>query len=460
MPPRRDAHDRQTGDHPERSMMRSTRSTSSRGGPWPMPARRLGLTGTHLGCEHGVCGACTVLVDGEPVRSCLMFAVQAQAQHHHRRGARAERRAASAAAGVLGPSRPAMRLLHAGLPDAGDVGAIKRNPAMSEEELIDVLSSNLCRCTGYQNIIAAVSLGPGAAALMPLIGSSVPRLEDQPLLRGQGRFAADISFPDQIHMRVVRSPVAHGRLLDIDIAAAVAMPGVVAVWTGEDVSQLFRRSTSAWSGSKAWSRYRQPILAQQRVRYVGEPVAVVFAEDPYLAEDAAEQVVLDIEELPPCLDPTRRSGRIRRGLPSRTAVLVKGLWRCRRGVRPRRMQIVELDASDRPPFGMPLETRARSPAMTPTATPRDCTAQPRCRISIARTCEACLACRSIGCICLRVMSAAASAFAASSIPRTCWSALRPCGSRDRSNGSRTGASISIAANHSREQRHQHPRRRR
>ena len=128
---------------------------------------------------------------------------------------------------------------------------------------------------------------------MPLIGSSVPRLEDGPLLRGQGRFAADISFPDQIHMRVVRSPVAHGHLLGVDITGAVAMPGVAAVWTGKDVAAVppidFRLVRI-----EGLERFRQPILAQLRVRYVGEPVAVVFADDPYLAEDAAEQVYCDI----------------------------------------------------------------------------------------------------------------------------------------------------------------------
>ena len=80
-----------------------------------------GQTGTHIGCEHGVCGACTVLLDGEPVRSCLMFAVQAEGRAHpHRRRPGERRRAASAAAGVHREPRPAMRLLHAGLPDAGD----------------------------------------------------------------------------------------------------------------------------------------------------------------------------------------------------------------------------------------------------------------------------------------------------------------------------------------------------
>ena len=120
-----------------------------------------GQTGTHIGCEHGVCGACTVLVDGEPVRSCLMFAVQARRQAHpHRRGAGAgRRRAASAAAGLHRAPRPAMRLLHAGLPDAGAPACWSASRTSSDEELLDVLSSNLCRCTGYENIVKAVRAG-------------------------------------------------------------------------------------------------------------------------------------------------------------------------------------------------------------------------------------------------------------------------------------------------------------
>src|ERR1044071_7373130 len=107
------------------------------------------------------------------------------------------------------------------------------------------------------------------------IGRSVPRLEDRPLLLGQGRFAADISFPGQWHMRVVRSPVAHGRLHAIDAKAALATPGVHAVWTAADVAHIppipFRLT-----GLKELETYRQPVLARDVVRYVGEPIAVVF----------------------------------------------------------------------------------------------------------------------------------------------------------------------------------------
>jgi carbon-monoxide dehydrogenase small subunit len=115
-----------------------------------------GLTGTHIGCEHGVCGACTVLVDGAPVRSCLMFAVQADGK--------AIRTVEGLAAGdelsVLQRAFMEHHGLQCGFCTPGFLmlvtGVLEREPDIGDEELIDVLASNLCRCTGYQNIIKAV----------------------------------------------------------------------------------------------------------------------------------------------------------------------------------------------------------------------------------------------------------------------------------------------------------------
>ena len=115
-----------------------------------------GLTGTHLGCEHGVCGACTVLVDGEPVRSCLMLAVQAQG--------REIRTVEGLANGdELNPLQHAFMEHHGlqcGFCTPGFLmlvtGVLEREPDISDEDLVKVLSSNLCRCTGYQNIVKAV----------------------------------------------------------------------------------------------------------------------------------------------------------------------------------------------------------------------------------------------------------------------------------------------------------------
>jgi carbon-monoxide dehydrogenase small subunit len=115
----------------------------------------LGLTGTHLGCEHGVCGACTVLVDGEAVRSCLMFAVQAD-------GARVTTVEGLTPPEGLSPVQEAFSAEHGlqcGFCTPGFVVSVtallSENPDPSEEEILEALSGNLCRCTGYQGIVRA-----------------------------------------------------------------------------------------------------------------------------------------------------------------------------------------------------------------------------------------------------------------------------------------------------------------
>ncbi|HET8757805.1 MAG TPA: xanthine dehydrogenase family protein molybdopterin-binding subunit [Solirubrobacteraceae bacterium] len=121
-----------------------------------------------------------------------------------------------------------------------------------------------------------------------------------PLLTGGGAFVDDIDRPGQLYARVVRSSVGHGRLLGVDAAAALARPGVVAVVTGADIPDV--RIPIRVAPTPAAERALQPPLARDRVRYVGEPVAVVVATDPYLAEDAADDVAPEVEPLPVVAD--------------------------------------------------------------------------------------------------------------------------------------------------------------
>ena len=187
------------------------------------------------------------------------------------------------------------------------------------------------------------------------IGASVTRLEDEPLVRGNGLFAADVSFPAQLHMRVVRSPLAHAVIRSVASDAAVTMPGVVAVWTGSDVAELppidFRDDRV-----ERLVPYRQPVLARDRVRYVGEPVAVVFADDPYRAEDAAEAVSLDLDVLPPQMAADIAPSEFAGGLSTEPMVIEKSYGDVGQAFRSAHA-VIELELSIGRHSGVPLETR-------------------------------------------------------------------------------------------------------
>src|SRR5712691_7700907 len=187
------------------------------------------------------------------------------------------------------------------------------------------------------------------------IGQSVQRLEDPPLVIGRGRFAGDINFAHQLHMRVVRSNHAHGRIVAIDAAAARALPGVFAVWTAADIPDVppvdFREGRI-----EKLEPYRQPVLATERVRYVGDPVAAVFAEDPYVAEDAADLVTMEIEELPVLLAAEHEPGEFSPGRNTEAALLHQGYGDVDAAFRAAHA-IVELTLSIGRHTGVPLETR-------------------------------------------------------------------------------------------------------
>jgi CO/xanthine dehydrogenase Mo-binding subunit len=187
------------------------------------------------------------------------------------------------------------------------------------------------------------------------IGARLTRLEDIPLLTGRGRFAADITFPDQLHMRIVRANVPHGRIASIDVSEALAAEGVAAVWTGVDTADAplidFRLTAI-----DALLPYRQPVLAREVVRYVGEPVAAVFAETQALAEDAADLVALDIEPLTPDMIATEAPGEFAPGLGNDPAVIEKSYGNLERAFAAAH-HVVEIDVAVGRHAGAPLETR-------------------------------------------------------------------------------------------------------
>jgi carbon-monoxide dehydrogenase large subunit len=187
------------------------------------------------------------------------------------------------------------------------------------------------------------------------IGASVPRLEDMPLVTGRGQFAADISFPRQLHMRIVRSANAHGVLKSINVDEARALRGVVAVWTARDIADLppidFREGPI-----EKLAPFRQPVLARDRVHYVGEPVAAVFATDPYIAEDAADLITVEVDELPAVIDAAAPVADRADGLTTEPTI-------CRQGYGDvetafcNAAHIVEIDVEIGRHSGVPLETR-------------------------------------------------------------------------------------------------------
>ena len=194
-----------------------------------------------------------------------------------------------------------------------------------------------------------------AKAKSPWIGQSVTRLEDPPLVAGRGEFAGDINFPHQLCMRIVRSGHAHGRIAALDSSAARALHGVFAVWSATDIAEVppidFREGSIP-----ALDPYRQPVLAKDLVRYVGEPVAAVFAENPYVAEDAADLVMIEIDELPPLLDAQNAPAEFSPGHSTEASIIRQGYGDvdavfCTAG------HIVAIEVAIGRHSGVPLETR-------------------------------------------------------------------------------------------------------
>src|ERR671910_2026501 len=134
------------------------------------------------------------------------------------------------------------------------------------------------------------------AAETPQVGRSVPRLESWLKVTGRAEYVHNLRLPGMLYGKIFRSTVAHGRIKRVEVADAQALGGVYRVVTGEDVRKLI---PEPYYGP---AFHDQPILALDKVRYVGEPVAVVLASDPHVAEEAAHLIVAEYEELPAVYD--------------------------------------------------------------------------------------------------------------------------------------------------------------
>ncbi len=278
---------------------------------------RLGLTGTKIGCEEAECGACTVEVDGEPVVSCIFPAEKAHGRHvltieglardenghlvlHPLQQAFVEHGAVQCGFCIPGQIMTAHALL-------------RHNPEPSREDIRHALKDTLCRCGGYPSIESAIQ----AAARALREGTPVPRPEIPPSIRagrvvgrprprpdavdkvtGRAIFTDDLKFPGMLYARVLRAEVPHGILRGLDVSQARQMPGVHAVLTAEDLpaARTHGLIVSDW-----------PILVGvgERIRYVGDALAIVAADTPDRAEEALAAIRVDIEELPPLTDPVQ-----------------------------------------------------------------------------------------------------------------------------------------------------------
>ncbi len=277
-----------------------------------------------------------------------------------------------------------------------------------------------------------------------MIGARVPRLEDQALLTGGGRFVDDIACPGVLHAAFVRSPHPHALIRSLDASAARAVPGVAAVLTLDDLAPVMKQRRmirTSNSGTKLDQSWRFA-LADGEVSFVGEPVAIVLADDRYAAEDAAALVVVDYDMLPAATDCRNAERRRRcaassprtRSSPTRSPMATS----TQRSPRPR-MSCTRICGSIAAP--RIRWKAAASWRKSPIARPR-CGLRRRRRTICAPRLPIISISTKAGCAWRRPMSAAASGRSFASIRRTSrWSPQRRCCAA-RSNGSRTAASIS------------------
>ncbi|MGW4702295.1 molybdopterin-dependent oxidoreductase [Streptomyces sp. NPDC004285] len=269
--------------------------------------RERGWFGVKKGCDAGDCGACTVHVDGEPVHSCLYPAV------------RAEGRAVTTVEGLSSPDgelHPVQKKFleaqgyQCGFCTAGflmTTAALEaeRGTAHDDGKLDDLpraFKGNICRCTGYRAIEDAVRGVKHTER--PCAGKAVGRNVGAPagpdVVTGRARYTFDVTVPGLLHMKLLRSPHPHARIVAIDTSAALRVPGVHAVLTHHDAPETLYSS----------ARHEHPTedpddtrVLDDVVRYVGQRVAAVVADSEQAAEEGCRRIEVTYEELPHVTDP-------------------------------------------------------------------------------------------------------------------------------------------------------------
>lgn len=249
-----------------------------------------GRSGVRVACDHGVCGACTVLVDGRPFTSCstLVDTIADRevmtVQGLHAAGSPPsvlQQAFVEAHAFQCGMCTPGMILLAQAL--------LERHPNPDRGQIRSWMSANICRCTGYQVIEEAI------VKAVAMRNRSAPeeqhwRPEQTAKVTGQPFFLVDTHFLDTADIKILRSPYPHARIIGIDVRQALALPGVFAIVTGADLLKLPSHTYGLWIKD-------QPLLAIDRVRHVGEPVAAVAAVDAFTAIEALSRIAVTYDVL-------------------------------------------------------------------------------------------------------------------------------------------------------------------
>ena len=264
----------------------------------------LQLMGTKNGCAQGHCGACTVIVNGKAVRSCITRLKKLG-------GAVVETIEGLAVDGKLHPIQQAFldaSAVQCGFCTPGMIMTTKalldRNASPTEDEIKQALSNNLCRCTGYTKILEAVELAAarmrGEQAERPAntarVGVGIERKDGPLKVTGAPIYGADLVRPNMLWGKALWSAHPHARVLSIDTSDAERIPGVAGVYTARDLPGDNRFGICI---------HDQPALVTDKVRFIGDAVAVAFAETEELASQAVEAIRVDYEPLEGVFTPER-----------------------------------------------------------------------------------------------------------------------------------------------------------
>jgi len=277
----------------------------------------LGLTGAKEGCNDGNCGACSVLLDGRLVNSCLVLAAEIEG----REVVTVEGLARWPALHPLQQAFIEEDALQCGFCTPGFLVAAKalldRHPNPSDAEIRLWLAGNLCRCTGYEAILRAVRVaakalaGKSSAAKRKtgvpapgfrVVGTRPPRIDAAEKVTGRAIFGADVRLPGTAIGRILRSPHAHARIRAIDARRAEALPGVLAVATSADLPPMEEVVARLGETVQNYRYIRDNTLAGAKALYQGHPVAAVAATSAAIAEQALGLIRVDYEVLPPVVD--------------------------------------------------------------------------------------------------------------------------------------------------------------